>query len=128
VAPPVAAVFNFRVSEGESLRKHPVLAVDSRDGAVVVRLGGELDLYNADEVRAALAGAAAGKPAYVVVDLAEVEFMDSTALGVFVEAHNALPNGGLRVAAPQLETRRALLVSGLDRRLNVYDTLDEALA
>jgi anti-anti-sigma factor len=115
------------VSEGDSLGQHPLLGVEPRGSAVVVRLGGELDLYNADEVRAALGGAAADNPECVVVDLAEVEFMDSTALGVFVEAHNALPTGGLRLAAPQLETRRALLVSGLDRRLNVYDTLEEAL-
>lgn len=104
-----------------------MLVVEPRGGAVVVRLGGEIDLYNAGEVRAALGGAAADKPDCVVVDLTEVEFMDSTALGVLVEAHNALPEGGLRLAAPQLETRRALLVSGLDRRLNVYDTLDAAL-
>jgi anti-anti-sigma factor len=116
------------VGDDDSLREHPVLGVETRDSVAVVRLGGELDLYNADEVRAALGSAAAGNPEYVVVDLAEVEFMDSTALGVFVEAHNSLPNGGLRLAAPQLETRRALLVSGLDRSLNVYDTLDEALA
>lgn len=115
------------MSESDSLREHPVLGVESRGSAVVVRLHGEVDLYNADEVRAALGSAADGSE-LVVVDLTEVEFMDSTALGVFVEAHNALPNGGLRLAAPQLETRRALLVSGLDRRLNVYDTLDEALA
>ena len=116
------------MSEGDSLREHPVLGVEPRGAAVVVRLGGELDLYNADEVRAALGGAAAGNPECVVVDLTEVEFVDSTALGVLVEAHNALHEGGLRLAAPQLETRRALLVSGLDRRLNVYDTLDAALA
>ncbi len=116
------------MSDADSLREHPVLGVETRDSAVVVRLGGELDLYNAGEVRAAIGSAAEGKPEYVVVDLSEVEFMDSTTLGVFVEAHNALPDGGLRLAAPQLETRRALLVSGLDRRLNVYDTLSEALA
>lgn len=116
------------MSEGDSLREHPVLGVEPRGAAVVVRLGGELDLYNADEIRAALGSAAADTPERMVVDLTEVEFVDSTALGVLVEAHNALPEGVLRLAAPQLETRRALLVSGLDRRLNVYDTLEDALA
>jgi hypothetical protein len=47
-------------------------------------------------------------------------------LGVLVEAHKSL--GDLELAAPQLEVRRALLVSGLDRRLNVHDTVNDALA
>ena len=43
--------------------------VDSRDGAVIVSLGGELDLYNAEEVRSALLEACAGEPELLVVDL-----------------------------------------------------------
>jgi anti-anti-sigma regulatory factor len=41
------------------LREPPVRAVEPVDSAVVVRLAGELDLYNAEEVRAALADAIA---------------------------------------------------------------------
>src|SRR4051812_870335 len=39
----------------EPLREPPVRGIESVDGSVVVRLGGELDLYNAEEVRTALA-------------------------------------------------------------------------
>ena len=109
-------------------REPPVRGVESRNGAVVVRLGGELDLYNAEEIRVALGGVIAGSPSCLVVDMAEVEFVDSTALGVLVEAHSRLGRDTLRLAAPQLETRRALQVSGLDRHLPVHDTVDDALA
>ena len=64
----------------------------------------------------------------LVVDMAEVEFVDSTALGVLIEARSKLGSDGLRLAAPQLETRRTLQVSGLDRHLPVHDSVDEALA
>jgi anti-anti-sigma factor len=93
----------------------------------VIRLGGELDLYNADEVRAALTQAIDEKPGRVVVDMSEVEFVDSTALGVLIEARSKLGADGLRLAAPQLETRRTLQVSGLDRHLPVHETVDDAL-
>ena len=94
---------------GDGLRKHPVLGVDTVGAARVVRLGGELDLYNAAQVRAALAEACAETPERVVVDLGEVEFIDSTALGVLIETRTKLGNsGGLLLAAPGLETRRAL--------------------
>jgi anti-sigma B factor antagonist len=94
----------------------------------VVKLVGELDLYNAHKVRSALAEATADTPERIVVDLSEVEFMDSTALGVLIEARTRLDNkAGFLLAAPALETRRALEISGLDRHFSVHDTVPEAL-
>jgi anti-sigma B factor antagonist len=109
-------------------RDSAVVGVDRRDGGVVVTLAGELDLYNAEEVRGALLDACAGEPQVLVVDLEEVRFVDSTALGVLIEARSKLADrGGFRLAAPGLETRRALEVSGLDRHFLVHDTVAEAL-
>jgi anti-sigma B factor antagonist len=105
-----------------------VTGVDRRDGAVVLSLAGELDLYNAEEVRAALLEACAGDPGILVVNLEEVRFIDSTALGVLIEARSRMADrSGFRLAAPGLETRRALEVSGLDRHFLVHDTVAEAL-
>jgi anti-anti-sigma factor len=111
----------------EPLREAPVRAVEAVNGAVVVRLAGELDLYNAEEVRNALTRAIEGSPRRVVVDMADVEFVDSTALGVLIEARSKLGRNGIALAAPQLDTRRTLQVSGLDRHLPVHDTVEEAL-
>jgi len=110
------------------LRDPPVRGVESRDGGIVVQLAGELDLYNAEEVRSALAQAIASGPRRIVVDMAAVEFVDSTALGVLIEARSQLGPDALRLAAPQLGTRRTLEVSGLDRHLPVHESVDDALA
>lgn len=112
----------------EPLREPPVRGVEQREGAVVVRLGGELDLYNADEVRAALMEAAESGAGRIVIEMSEVEFVDSTTLGVLVEVRSKVGRDGLLLAAPQLETRRTLQVSGLDRHLPVHASVDEALA
>jgi anti-anti-sigma factor len=109
-------------------RESAVTGVDRRDEAVVLSLAGELDLYNAEEVRAALFDACAGEPGVLVVDLEQVRFIDSTALGVLIEARSRMSDrSGFRLAAPGLETRRALEVSGLDRHFVVHDTVAEAL-
>ena len=102
--------------------------VDRRDGAVVVSLAGELDLYNAEEVRRALLDTLADGPHVLVVDLAEVTFIDSTALGVLIEARSRMvERSGFRLAAPGLEVRRALEVSGLDRHFVVHDAVADAV-
>lgn len=102
--------------------------IDRREETVVVSLAGELDLYNAEEVRRALLDTLAEGAELLVVDLAEVTFIDSTALGVLIEARSRLPDrSGFRLAAPGLEVRRALEVSGLDRHFVVRDTVADAV-
>lgn len=106
-----------------------VAAVDRDGGAIVVRLTGELDLYNAETLRTALFEAAAEEPERLVVDLGDVRFMDSTALGVLIETRKRLAGGrGFLLAAPGLETKRALAVSGLDRHFAIHATVGDALA
>jgi anti-sigma B factor antagonist len=113
----------------DGIREDPVAGVDRNDGAVVVRLAGELDLYNAHAVREALIAACEEAPDRLVVDLSGVNFIDSTALGVLIEARTRMANRrGFLLAAPGLETRRALEISGLDKHFAVHESLDEALA
>ena len=111
------------------LNDHPVGGVDRRSGAVVIRLVGEIDLYNAPEVRAALLELCSEQPERLVVDLGEVDFVDSTALGVLIEARTRLDDRTtFLLAAPGLETHRALRISGLDQHLAVHDSVEAALA
>ncbi len=115
-----------RFGETGALGREPVKEVVSRDSAVVVRLAGELDLYNADAVRTALFEAVADAER-LVVDLGDVTFIDSTALGVLIEARSRLRNrSAFLLASPGLETRRALEVSGLDRHFSVHESVDAA--
>ena len=106
----------------------PVVGVSENGGVVVVRLAGELDLYNAPVLRKAFAEVAGRVRDRLVVDLSEVTFVDSTILGALVEARSALGGDTFALAAPGLEVRRALEVSGLDRHFAVYETVSGALA
>lgn len=118
-----------RGPEGVHLGREPVAAIDRANGMIVVRLQGELDLFNAHRMREALFSCCEGRPQRLVVDLGEVTFLDSTALGVLIETSSRLGNPArLVLAAPSLETRRALEISGLDRHFSVRDTLQDALA
>ena len=118
-----------RMTDESRLNAHPVAGVDRRNSAVVIRLVGELDLYNAPEVRTALLELCSEQPERLVVDLAAVDFVDSTALGVLIEARTRLDRRqSFLLAAPGLETHRALAISGLDQHLAVHESVDSALA
>ena len=118
------------MGEASKLNRPAVKTVDRRNGgAVVVHLAGELDLYNAPEVRGALIALASEQPERLVIDLSEVDFVDSTALGVLIEVRTKLENHrSFLLASPGLETHRALTISGLVQHLGVHDSVESALA
>jgi anti-sigma B factor antagonist len=116
------------VSDSGGSHDEAVAGVEQRGNAVLVRLAGELDLYNAHVVRDALLGATGRSPERLIVDLSEVLFVDSTVLGVLIESRSKLANRrGFLLVAPGVETRRALEISGLDKHFAVHASLDEAL-
>lgn len=118
----------WAVTDESRLSQDPVGEIERRDGAVVIRLVGELDLYNAPTVRSALLELCAERPERLVVDLGDVDFVDSTALGVLIEARTKLENRrSFLLAAPRFETHRALSISGLDQHLAVHETVEAAL-
>ena len=90
---------------------------------------GELDAARVGEFRSALSAAAAKPGHRVVVDLSQLEFIDSSGLGALVETHNRLrrENRHLAVIAPRGTAAAVLLnLSGLHTRLLTYENRDAA--
>jgi anti-anti-sigma factor len=117
----------FKGEGTDGLGRAPITNVSHPGDAIVAHLAGELDLHNAGALREGLLAAVAEAPSRLVLDLAEVTFIDSTTLGVFIETRQALADSTLVLAAPGLEVGRALQVSGLDRHFEVRESVQEAL-
>jgi anti-sigma B factor antagonist len=103
-----------------------------RDGTLSVRisenhssctlaLGGELDLANAETLAAELAKVERRGARLIVLDLTELDFIDSTGIALIVSAHHRLNNGTDEsfqlVGSDGEAVRRVLEVTGLDTGL-----------
>jgi anti-sigma B factor antagonist len=99
------------------------------DERAVVALTGEVDLYTSPRFREVLFEGIDGGARRVVLDLALVTFVDSTAISVLVEGVNRLrlAGGSLAVVCGGGSVRRVLEIAGLRRVLEVYQTRDDAL-
>lgn len=112
---------------------HEALSVDIKsehDGdAIIYRLRGSLDLATSPSLRAALIEAADEGKHDIVVDLSQLEFLDSTGLGAIIGAHRrALEHGGcVRLVVNEGPIQRLLTITGLMGILSVYASLDAAL-
>jgi anti-sigma B factor antagonist len=99
-------------------------------GVVVLRATGDLDAYTAPGLRAQLHEATSGAAELVVVDLAEITFIDSAGLGTLVGAHRRMREAGgrLRIVRPPALVARAFELTGLDEVLDLADDREQALA
>ncbi len=97
------------------------------DGQVVVRLHGELDMATSPALQQALIGAFGGDGTEVVVDLANLTFMDSTGIAVLLGAGRRADEVGqsLVVRAPRRPVLKAFRLTGVDQILSIEpdDTL-----
>jgi anti-sigma B factor antagonist len=107
------------------------IAVASLTGELaLVSVSGELDLYTAERLQAGIDEAGAVGADTVLVDLSEVSFLDSTALAVLVRETKRLEARGhsLVLVTNDPRTRRVAEVTGLNRVLRTFATLQDAIA
>jgi anti-sigma B factor antagonist len=107
-------------------------SVDVHDGddAVLIGVSGELDLASSPELERELERGAASDISLLIIDLRNLEFMDSTGLSVLVRAHQKATQSGKRFAivkGPQ-QVQRLLSLTGVAERLTVVDSPEELLA
>jgi anti-sigma B factor antagonist len=89
---------------------------------------GDLDLASAPSLKWALADLQTAGSRHVVVDLAKVSFIDSTALGVLVGAQRHLDPGiKLAIACAEENVLRIFELTGLDGMFEIVPTLQDAL-
>ena len=96
------------------------LTVESQSNGVIV-VAGELSLAEAPILERHLADVLANASSAVVVDLAGVEFIDSTGLSVLVRAQQQAAERGVEfgVQNPRAQAHRLLSLTGLEERLTL---------
>jgi anti-sigma B factor antagonist len=93
----------------------------------LVRVAGEIDLATAPELSAALDKVIADGRA-IVLDLSDVEFIDTTGVRVMLDARRAITDGRREltvVAPPDSASRRLLELTELLDALSVVDDIED---
>lgn len=103
----------------------------TEDGAaIVLAVSGELDLAASPTLEEELDRAFADSAEHLIIDLRELDFIDSTGLSVLVKAHQRAEDSGRRFGLVNggSQVRRLLNLTGIAERLTVGDAPDELLS
>ena len=111
------------------MESHFRLETRADDNARVLTLGGELDLAACPALDEELDKALGSDAALVLVDMRELDFMDSTGLSALVRAHQRAEQNGQRfvLVNGSHQVQRLLSLTGIAERLTLVDDPDEAL-
>jgi anti-sigma B factor antagonist len=99
------------------------------DGMQVFELSGSLDIATSPTVRASLLDASARGDHRLIVDLTNVDFLDSTGLGALIGAQRRAKEfaGEVRLVVKEGQIVRLLRITGLLKIFAVYSTLNDAV-
>jgi anti-sigma B factor antagonist len=91
------------------------------DGTPVVRAEGEVDLGTVDALRKAASDIARRKPEAVIFDFRQVNYLDSTGLGVLVATRKKLGNSRdcIIIITNQPAVLQCLSLTGLDQVVRI---------
>lgn len=94
-----------------------------------LQVAGEVDVYTAPKLREKLIELLADGHHRLIVDLSDVEFLDSTGLGVLVGGLKRVRyhDGSLALVCGEERILKVFRITGLTKVFPIYDTLEDAL-
>lgn len=101
----------------------------SAENVKILEISGRFDTYTAEQVRQWLAKESVEEPANIVVNLAGVDFVDSTGLATLVQGVKNCRqlNGDLRLCGVQQPVRMVFELTRLDKFFEVYLQENDAI-
>jgi anti-sigma B factor antagonist len=113
-----------------SVLEFSVKTAEVGENAFIVTVTGEADLHTAPELDRALHGVIGLGGAAAAVDLADVSFVDSTALGVLLRHQRRFRGrgGDLVIVTADRRVLRTFEITGLDRIFTIEQRLADGVA
>ena len=101
-----------------------------REGAVIARVTGEIDMSNAADLRGAIIDATPNDALGVILDLSVIDYIDSAGIHLLYRLGDSLRTRGqtLRIVIPpESAASDALRLAGVKRHVDVVAEVDEGL-
>jgi len=105
------------------------IEVDEKDGVVLLKLNGEVDVYTAPKLKSRLVDLVDQGKFKIIVDLEEVDFMDSSGLGVLVGGLKRVRShdGAIALICTQENILKIFRITGLVKVFPIFENRDQAV-
>jgi len=97
---------------------------------VILDINGEIDLYNAPEIKENIKNQMEQGKNQIIINLDKVSYIDSSGIGVLISSLSNLKKagGGLKIIHVYASVRKVFELTKLTSFFDIYDSEQEALA
>lgn len=97
---------------------------------VILEIVGEIDLYNAPEIKDIISKLIEERSYNVIIDLEKVSYIDSSGIGALISSLSNLKkyHGGLKIINVYASVRKVFELTKLTSFFEIYDSEEEAIA
>ncbi len=101
-----------------------------KDGVVILDIQGEIDLYNAPEIKETIQKLIDQQKYNVLINLAKVSYIDSSGIGALISSLSNLKKyqGALKITNVYASVKKVFELTKLTSFFEIYDSEEEALA
>jgi anti-sigma B factor antagonist len=105
------------------------IKIKDSEGAKIIALSGDIDMYTSPEVRKQLLLLVARRTPVVMVDLTNVTYIDSSGIATFVEGLKGMMSyrGRLKFFGIPMRVKEIFNFSKLDKVFDMYGSMEDAL-
>ena len=100
------------------------------EGVVILDIEGEIDLYNAPDIKEAIKNQIESDKKKVIINLKSVSYIDSSGIGALISSLSNLKKvgGGLKIIHVYDAVRKVFELTKLTSFFEIYDNEDAAIA
>ncbi|RME91989.1 MAG: anti-sigma factor antagonist [Candidatus Hydrogenedentota bacterium] len=101
-----------------------------RDGVVILDIEGEIDLYNAPEIKDTIQKLIDEQKYNIIINLEKVSYIDSSGIGALISSLSNLKKyqGGLKIINVFASVKKVFELTKLTSFFEIYDSEDEAVS
>ena len=105
------------------------IKIIDRDGAKIIALSGDIDMYTSPEFRKQLLRMVDQRISVIMVDLTDVAYIDSSGIATFVEGLKGMMSysGRLKFFGMPERVKEIFNFSKLDKVFDMYGSMEDAL-
>ena len=103
--------------------------INDYNGIKIINIKGDIDVSVSDVLKELVQNFITEGSCNILFDMADVNYLDSSGLGVFVVAFKLTKanNGAVKVANLTMNVREVFEITKIDSFINIYNTIDEAV-
>ncbi len=101
-----------------------------KDGVVILDIQGEIDLYNAPEIKDTIQKLIEAQKYNIIINLEKVSYIDSSGIGALISSLSNLKKyqGSLKIINVYASVKKVFELTKLTSFFEIYNSEEEALA